>query len=606
MANQGINYTSRNFADIRAGLIDMVKQYYPDIFNDYNDASVGMMILELNAAVGDMLSFNTDRMFQETQIDYAQERSSVLSMARTFGLKIPGKRPSITIVDFSVTVPVFGDTFDISYAPIIAAGSQVTGAGKVFETTDDINFASPFTTGGIPNRLILPNFDANDNLINYTLVKREIVINGFTKIFKKVITSSDVRPFIEIVLPDNNVLSIDSVITLDGTNFVKNPAPEQFIDLNKRWFEMDALAEDKIFIEDNTRVTDNAGVKPGKWMSVTRKFITEYTDLGFIKLILGGGTQDTSSLCDFDTNKALVNQIGDFINNLSLGVTPTANTTMFIKYRVGGGSDSNIGTNVLKGLGVINITVNGNNATTNNAVKASLKVNNLFPALGGRNVPSIDEIRNMVRYNFSSQNRAVTIKDYQSRISLMPGKFGVPFRSGIFEEQNKIKVYILGLDANSKLSNTSTSALKENISQYLADYRMLNDYVQITNGRIINLGFQVDVQIDKKVPQSQIITQVISEIVSYMDINKFEMGDSIYLSNLIETINNVVGVINVIELRAYNKVGEGKYSLNEISQPYVDFDTKQIDTSADYTLFGEPTSMFEIKYPTSDIEVRVR
>jgi len=99
---------------------------------------------------------------------------------------------------------------------------------------------------------------------------------------------------------------------------------------------MDALAEDKVFIDDNTKISDNAGVRPGKWISVTRKFIREYTDLGFTKMILGGGTQDTSSLCDFDTNTALVNQIGDFINNMSLGVTPTANTTMFIKYRVGG------------------------------------------------------------------------------------------------------------------------------------------------------------------------------------------------------------------------------------------------------------------------------
>ncbi len=101
MANTGINYTSRNFAEIRTDLVNMVKQYYPDIFGDFNDASVGMMLLELNAAVGDMLSTNTDRMFQETQIDYAKERKSILSMARTFGLKIPGKRPSVTIVDFS-------------------------------------------------------------------------------------------------------------------------------------------------------------------------------------------------------------------------------------------------------------------------------------------------------------------------------------------------------------------------------------------------------------------------------------------------------------------------------------------------------------------------
>lgn len=605
MANQGINYTSRNFADIRAELIDMVRKYYPDIFNDFNDASVGMMLLELNAAVGDMLSVNTDRMFQETQIDYAQERKSVLSLARTFGLKILGKRPSVTIVDFSVKVPVFGDTFDSSYAPIIRAGTQVTGAGKVFETSVDIDFSNPFTVGGIPNRKIIPNVDSNGTIINYTLIKREMVINGFTKIFKRVINASDVKPFFELILPDTNVLSIDSIITLQGTNFTTEPNAAQFIDLTNRWFEMDALAEDKVFIEDTTKTTDNAGVRPGKFISVTKKFISEYTDLGFTKTIFGSGTKDTSSLCDFDSNTALVNQIGDFINNMSLGETPTANTTMFVKYRVGGGTDTNIGTGVLTTVGLANVSVIGSDQQINNAVKNSLKVNNAFPALGGRDVPSVDEIRNMVKYNFASQNRAVTIKDYQTRITQMPGKFGVPFRCGVFEEQNKINVYVLGLNGNSQLSNTSTSALKDNISTYLADYRMLNDYVQITDGRIINLGFEIDLYIDKKVTQSQVISQVINDVQSYMDINKYQMGDNIYISNLLKEINNVGGVINVIELRVYNKVG-GLYSLNEISQPYLDADTRQIDLSGDYTLFGEPTSMFEILEPTKDILVRVK
>lgn len=606
MANQGINYSARNFADIRSGLIDMVRQYYPDIFNDFNDASVGMMLLELNAAVGDMLSFNTDRMFQETQIDYAKERKSILSMARTFGLKIPGKRPSVTIVDFSVTVPVLGDSFDLSYAPIIKGGSQVSGAGKVFETIQDIDFSSPFTIGGIPNRLIIPNLDSNNNLINYTLVKREIVVNGITKIFKRVFTSADVRPFLEIILPDDNVLSIDSVITLDGTNFTNDPTPDAFLDLDNRWFEVDALAESDVFIEDNSKLSDNAGIRPGKWITVTQKFIREYTDLGFTKIILGGGNQDTSSLSSFESNPLLVNQIGNFINNMSLGATPTSNTTMFIKYRVGGGADTNLGPNVLKTLGNITMVVNGPNQTINSAVKTSLRVNNAVPALGGKDIPSVEEIRNLVRYNFSSQNRAVTIKDYQTRIALMPGKYGVPFRCGVFEEQNKIKAYILGLDADSKLSNSSTTTLKENISTYLADYRMINDYVEIADGKIINLGFQIDLYIDKKIPQSQIISQVINAVQTFMDISKYDMGDNIYMSSLIETINNVAGVLNVIDLRVYNKVGGGKYSVNEISQPYIDITERQIDISQDYTLFGEATTMFEIRYPTTDIQVRVK
>jgi len=602
---QGINYTSRNFADIRTDLVNMVRQYYPDIFNDFNDASVGMMLLELNAAVGDMLSFNTDRMFQETQIDYAQQRQSVLSLARTFGLKIPGKRPSVTIVDFSVTVPPFADTFDVSYAPVIRAGAQVNGAGKVFETQYDIDFSNPFTIGGVPNRLIIPNFNSNGVLTTYTLTKREMVVNGFTKIFSRTISANDVKPFFQIILPENNVLSIDSIIALQGTNFIQDPALDQFLNIENRWFEMDALAESEIFIGDNAVTSDNAGIRPGKWITVTKKFIREYTDLGFTKITFGGGSQDVSSLCDFDVNPALVNQIGDFINNMALGETPTANTTMFVKYRVGGGGDTNLGPNVLTSLGLVNMVVNGPNQTVNNSVKASLRVNNPLPALGGKDAPSIEEIRNMVKYNFSSQNRAVTIKDYHSRISLMPGEFGVPFRCGVFEEQNKVKVYILSLDANGKLTNTSTTTLRSNIATYLADYRMLNDYVQISNGKIINLSFEIDLFVDKKSPQSQIISQVISSVQSFMDINKYQMGDNIYLSPLIENINNVGGVLNVIDLRIYNKVGNG-YSVNEISQPYIDETTRQIDIASDYTLFGDPITMFEIKFPAQDIKVRVK
>jgi hypothetical protein len=77
------------------------------------------------------------------------------------------------------------------------------------------------------------------------------------------------------------------------------------------------------------------------------------------------------------------------------------------------------------------------------------------------------------------------------------------------------------------------------------------------------------------------------------------------MSQLIEAINNVGAVLNVIDLRVYNKVG-GNYSLNEISQPYIDLTTRQVDVSQDFTIFGEPTTMYEIKFPELDIKVRVK
>jgi hypothetical protein len=606
MANKGISYNSKNFADIRTELINFVKQYYPEIYNDFNDASIGQMLLELNAAVGDILSFHTDRMFQETQLDFAQERTSILSLARTYGLKVPGKRPSVSIVDFSCVLPTLGSTFDISYAPLIRQGSQVNGSGKVFETMEDIDFSSPFTVGGIPNRLVEPNVDSNGNILSYKITKREMVINGVTKYFKKVTTTSDVRPFLEIVLPEQDVLSISSIIMLDGTNFNGLPSLNQFLDEDLRWYEVDALADDLIFIPDNAAISDNAGIKPGKYKRITQKFITEYTNNGFLKIIFGGGSQDISQLSEFGVDSALVSKIGDFINNSSLGITPTANRTMFIKYRTGGGAATNVGPNVLTSLGLANIIINGPTSAMNTSVRNSIRVNNPIPALGGKDEPSVEEIRNLVRYNFSAQNRAVTINDYQTRISLMPGEFGAPYRCSVYEEQNKIKVHIITLASDGTLSNMSSTTLLNNIATYLSDYRMINDYIEVTNGRVINLGFEIDLIIDKQYPQSQIISEAINNTKNYFNIDKWNMGDDIYLGQLIESINSINGVLNVVDVRVYNKVGGQYYSNNEISQPYIDDATRQIDLLGEFKIYGEPNSLFEIKRPDSDIRIRVK
>lgn len=602
-----IDYNARNFSDVRQQLIEFIQKYYPEIFSDFNDASVGMMLLELNAAVGDMLSFHTDRMFNETQISYAQERSSLLELARTFGLNIPGKRPSITIVDWTVTnIPVKGDTFDISYAPKILKGSQATGAGKVFELMEDSDFASPFTTGGIPNRLVVPNIDGSGIIQNYTLTKREIMLNGITKTYKRTLSRSDYRPFFEIILPEDNVLSIENIITKEGTNLVNQPTEEEFNDFNLSWYEVPALAQAEVYVVDDNTISDREGISVGKWLNAPRRFINEFTDNGFCKIIFGAGDADTSELNSFVGCKGQIDRIGQTVNNLSLGQIPPTDNTIYVRYRVGGGEDSNIGVNVINTLGTINVVINGDSSDINRIIRNSISVNNPIPALGGKSEPSIDEVRNLVRYNFSSQDRCVTIKDYQSRIPLMPGKFGVPFRTGVWEERNKINVSILALDSNSKLTTEATSTLKQNIAEYLADYRMINDFVTVKNGRVINLGFEIDIFAEKSIPKGDIISGVISSVTDYFDINKWEMGDNIYVSQLIENINNVGGVLNVTDLRVFNKVNEnGKYSLNEIAQPYIDETTRQIDLLGKYTLFGQPNGMFEIKYPNKDIKVTI-
>ena len=75
------------------------------------------------------------------------------------------------------------------------------------------------------------------------------------------ITPTDVRPFFEFFLPEKNVLSISSIIQTDGTSFTSPPSYDEFITSTDKWYEVDALVEDEVFIEDTTKTSDNPGIK---------------------------------------------------------------------------------------------------------------------------------------------------------------------------------------------------------------------------------------------------------------------------------------------------------------------------------------------------------
>ena len=379
MANKKISYTERDFEGLRQDLINYTRQYYPELIDNFNDASVFSVFLDLNAAIGDNLHYHMDRSIQETVLQYAQQRSSVYNIARTYGLKIPGYRPSISMVDFSITVPAFGDKEDARYLGILRAGSQVVGGGQTFENVYDIDFSSPYNNSGFPNRIKIPNFDSNNRLINYTITKRETVVNGITKVFKQVINPSDVTPFYEIFLPERNVLGITSVIQKDGTNYQSTPTYSEFISSPNKWYEVDALAESKVFIEDPTKPTDSTGVKVGRWLETDNRFISEYTPEGFLKMTFGGGTTTPDQQLAEFAQTGVPMRIQDYQNNIGLGLTVTPNTTLFIQYRIGGGTVSNIGVNAINSLGTINFSVNGPSDNINQTVNKD-KINVSFNA----------------------------------------------------------------------------------------------------------------------------------------------------------------------------------------------------------------------------------
>jgi hypothetical protein len=317
MAEKRISYTVRDFAAIRQELIDYTRKYYPDLIDNFNDASIFSVLMDLNAAVTDNLHYHIDRSIQETVLEFAKERSSIYNIARTYGLKIPGNRPSIAVCDISINVPVLGDRPNPDYMGVLKAGSQFVGAGQTFENINDVNFSSAFSSSGEPNQKVIPILDGSNNVQSYNIIKREVLVNGITKVFKKVITQAEATPFLSLYLPERNVINISSIIQKDGITYNNVPSYQEFLSPVGKWYEVSSLAEDTVFIPDPGKTTDQSNIKVGKYIRTSNRFITEFTPENFMKLTFGGGnTSADDQLATFAQN-GITLRINDYQNNLS-------------------------------------------------------------------------------------------------------------------------------------------------------------------------------------------------------------------------------------------------------------------------------------------------
>ena len=82
-----INYLGKDFISIKQDLIQHAKSYFPNTYQDFNETSPGMMMVELSAYVGDVLSFYIDQQFKEMFLTTATERKNIYQLAKSMGYK---------------------------------------------------------------------------------------------------------------------------------------------------------------------------------------------------------------------------------------------------------------------------------------------------------------------------------------------------------------------------------------------------------------------------------------------------------------------------------------------------------------------------------------
>ncbi len=618
MAEKDVRYLSKDFDDYKSSLIEFAKTYFPNTYNDFSEASPGMMFIEMASYVGDTLSFYTDYSMKETLLDRAQEQKNVYAIAQAYGYKPRLSTPATVELEMYQLVPAVGSGAssrpDFRYCMTVNSDAGATSTNGIsFRTIEQVDFAH--SSSYSPTAISVYQINQTTGQPEYYLLKKTVPAeHGELRSVSFTFGSS--KPNESVTIKDSNVITIDSITDTDGNT----------------WYEVDTLAQDTVFKEDTNTWSFDPQLSTYKeqtpkilsMLTTPRRYKTATTADGKMKLHFGSGISSLSDERVLPNSSNLGTSLPGEKSNIDRGFDPSnflytktyglapSNTTLTVTYRVGKGVSSNVGSKQITSVGstVLQMDETGLDSSTVAVVKASLAVINQEPATGGSGAETVEEVKRNALAHFSTQKRIVTKDDYMLRAMSMPQRFGSISKAFVLQDQQlnaqsqeeiknplAVNLYILGEDINRHLT-TINNATKLNLRNYLSQYRMLTDAINIKDGYIINFGIFFDIVVLPSFNSNKVLLSCISKLKERFLIGKMNFGKPIIKKDIILDIANIEGVQSVIDVRYQNKwrASEGysgnKYDMNEATRE------EMIYPSLD-------PSIFELKYPEKNIIGRV-
>lgn len=595
------NYLARDFNSFRTELLKYARLYFPDQIQDFSEASVGGLLVDLVSYIGDSTAFYMDHQFNELGLDTAVERRNVERLIRLAGVKIRGASPAFCEVDFSFVVDAVRTSSGYvpvgTQLPVLKVGTRVTSnTGTVFTLRTDVDFSKKDSFGKYVCSYVAKDTDSNGNPTTFTVTRTGLCESGGTS-EEKFAFGSDTSPFKSITLSQPNVSDVLLVVDSEGNEY----------------YEVDSLAQDTVFraIEnynvDSDAVESAIAVVPAPYRFITRS----NADSGIVTIVFGSGqsgTLDNDILPDpsevslplFGDKRTFSRAAIDpnsMIGSKSLGVTPI-NTTIRVRYRHGGGVSHNVAANTVNVMSNLITKFNPALSASKAAqIRASIAVNNESAARGGEDAPTLEDLRSVALSVRNSQNRVISKEDLIARIFLMPTNFGRAFRVGI--QPNPVNplsslLYLVSRDSDGYLVQ-SPDTLKRNISTYINEFRVISDAFDILDAKIINIGFIYSVAIDNREDKEGVLTRTNNAIIEYLSTKNMQIDAGIQISDIINLIINQDGVTNLESYRFTSLTG------NIEDREYSTFSINT-STSIRRGVLSPPTGgIFEVKYPDVDI-----
>jgi hypothetical protein len=609
MSNNNVSYLNKDFSSFKNNLINYAKTYFPTAYNDFSEANPGNMFIEMASYVGDAMSFYLDTQVQETFLLYAKEKANLYALSYILGYRPQISYASSTNVDIYQLCPSTNSGGILSpditnYGVLIPENTSISSVdGISFLTLDKVDFSDSANT-----EVTL----ADDG--NFFLLKKS------TKVISSEIKTTTINfaaspeKFSIAEITDNNILQILDVTDSNGN----------------RWYEVPYLAQNTIF----DRIANpfyNPITDPVPYLlqlkRVPRRFVSRFLSDNTLQLEFGAGISnksDNNIVPNLDNIQlGLVPGISNLYNNFNkasvfytqeYGLAPSGNLT--VRYLAGGGITSNVKANtitVINNRSSFSTTGVGSQSV---AAIDSVVVNNPEPSSGGRSGDQVEEIRNNALNAYQSQLRAVTREDYIVRALSMPSNYGSVAKVHVTQDPAReilqtptvapteefnplsLDMYVLGYDTNKKLIPASNT-LKNNLASYINEYRMVTDAINIKDAFYINIGVNFDIVLKSGFNNNDVITNCLSILKEYFNIEKWNINQPIMLSDVVTTILQVKGVQSVAKVEIINK----QDSTGNTYSKYA-YDISGATRNGNVYPSLDP-SIFEVRYPDTDIQGRV-
>ena len=594
------NYLNRDFGDFRLELLRYANTYFKDKIQDFSEASMGGMFLDMAAYIGDNMSFYLDHQFKELNPATAVEAQNIEAMVRNAGIKIMGDSPASVTVDFYIEVGYDTDPITSQRVPkrlnlpIIKDGARLeSSAGVTFHLTEAIDFSEKNENGTYTAETIAITNSAGE-VGSFVMKRSGLCVSGEIKTQTTVVGAKFI-PFRTITLEDPHVTSILRVYDSDGNDY----------------HEVESLSQDTVF-KKNRLSNGNTSIEviASPYRYIARTAVQGRTTTLRFGSGDGSNIQDakvpdpsdmalplygkqTFSSFSLDPNRLL--------QSPSLGVSPTS-TTMTIIYRYGGGANHNVANDTVTTVSKIEFEFLPNVAFDDaKAIRNSLSVSNSAPASGGASAPSLQDLKNFVTSARTMQNRVVTTEDLLARIYTLPTEFGVVFRANVLPNpENALSsiLYIISRDAAGKMVPASDS-LKKNLSTYLNEFRLIGDAMDVLDATVVNFKINIECTFTPSVNKYELISLIIRKVSALYTPDKLALGKSIVKSDIFNEVFNQPGVIAVPKVELVNVSGKVQNKTYSDSQKNLEL------CLVNDEYIAEPYEIYELRYAKADISVTV-